>query len=391
MSLFAQHGWGKKTKIQEGIRSGLIQGVVMSPRDESPSNLKSFLRDIRMDFPDVMRLVDPQLYAATIWPANAGKLPLYDHFEQRLTPASFSVARIRELVQQTLCWQRELDVSAVVSPTVMVDDLSSQWAQISMMLAQETASEQDGNQPLLISLVIGEDSLRQQRQVDLWLNDLTELDVQGFYLVVKRTSESYRQHFEPEVLSQLLRVCYSLAELNEYRVVVGYADFVTLLLHVVGVEGTGAGWSGTLKQFNLRRFQPATGGSRARPRYSSFPMLNSIYMSELDAIHNAGLLEAVLSGTPFDERFRQSLNPENVPWQPDDAALHHWSVLADYSKSQVGLGVKERLDYAQRLIANAAALYTHIEKLVPFSSETGSSHLDQWLEALKRFKSEVIM
>ena len=385
MTILAQHGWGKSNKIERGIANGSIHGVIMSPRDESPANLASFLSTIHTD---VERLVDPQLYVGTIWPVRDGNLRDYPHYRQNLTPGSFSPAAVRDFVNAALDWQSGLNVSAVVSPTVMVDDLNSQWAQIAMMLAQESVTQHDRAKPLLISLVVGEDALRQRAPVDYWLDDLTQLDVDGFYLVVRRTDESYRQHYDPEVLASLLRVCYSLAELNQYRVFAGYTDMATLLLHAVGVTGTGAGWFTGLKQFTLRRFQPATGGRRARARYSSSPLLNSIYMTDLDAIYYGGLVATVLSSTPFDARFNGTTNPENVPWPDDEAALHHWCVLAGISQSVVGTSIGHRLDSARNLIAQAQGVYAQAGMLTPFTTETGPTHLDQWLDALNRFRSD---
>ena len=386
MTILAQHGWGKSSKIENGLGSGSIQGVIMSPRDESPANLASFLSGIQANHPGAERLVDPLFHIGAVWPVRDGRLQHYAHYRRHLTPMSFSPANIQSFVTNTLDWQRGLDVSAVASPTVMVDDLSSQWAQIAMMLAQETVNQHDGAKPLLISLVIGEDALRQRVPVDTWLDDLTMLDVDGFYLVVRRVPETYRQHYDPEVLASLLRVCYSLAELNQYRIFAGYTDMVTLLLHAVGVTGTAAGWYATLKQFTLRRFQPSTGGRRARTRYSSQPLLNSIYMTELDSIYNGGRIADVLSGTPFDTRFSGATNPENIAWPDDEAALHHWHVLDRISRSLAGTTVGHYLNSARNTIALAHATYAQIGTLVPFTPESGSIHLDQWLDALNRFR-----
>ena len=53
------------------------------------------------------------------------------------------------------------------------------------------------------------------------------------------------------------------------------------------------------------------------------------------------------------------------------------------------IGISDRLDSASNLIAIARAIYLHLDTLVPFSVETGSTHLDQWLEALNRFRADV--
>ncbi len=389
MTVLAQHGWGKTDKIERGLNSGSIQGVIMSPRDESPNNLASFLSYIQADHPSAECLVDPLFHIGTVDPVRDLRLPHYPHYRRHLTPVAFSPAAISDFVKNTLNWQRDLDVTAIVSPTVIVDDLTSRWAQIAMMMAQETVNQHDGAKPLIISLVVWEEALRQRALVDAWLDDLTQMDVDGFYLVVRRASENYRQHYDPDILASLLRVCYSLADLNQYRIFVGYTDMVTLLLHAVGVTGTGAGWYATLKQFTLRRFQPSTGGRRPRARYSSRPLLNSIYITELDSIYNGGNVAAILSNTSFDTRFQGTTNPENVPWPDNEAMLHHWHVLGDITQSLTGNTVRDRLDSVSNLITVARAIYLQLEPLVPFTTDTGSTHLDQWLDGLNRFRADV--
>ena len=236
--------------------------------------------------------------------------------------------------------------------------------------------------------MIGEETLRQRSQVDAWLDELTQLDVDGFYLIVRRSGESYRQQYDPQVLISLLRVCYSLSELNQYKLFVGYTDMVTLLLHAVGVTGTAAGWFTNLRQFGLRRFQPVSGGRQPRPRYSSRPLLNSIYMTELDVIYQAGYVSDVLSGTEYDAQFDGMVNPENVPWLRREAALHHWSVLADIAQAVAGPTVGDRLDLARRMIGIASSIYAQLAPILPFPTETGPAHLDQWLEAVDGFRSD---
>ena len=388
MSILAQHGYGKSDKIEQGIEDGSIQGVIVSPRDERPKNLAALLANIPND---LERLADPQFYAGTVVNPRVGKLPEYPHYRANLTPASFDPVAIRDIVQETLAWQDNLDVSAVVSPTVLIDAHTSRWAQIAMMLAQETINQHQPNKPLLISLVIAEEALQEIQLVDGWLNEITQMDVDGFYLVIRRLSETYRQQYEPGILTSLLRVCYSLAEINEYRVFVGYSDMVSLLLHAVGVTGTGAGWFSGLRQFGLRRFQQVTGGSQPRSRYTSRPLLNSIYITELDSIYHSGLIADVLSGTGYDGRFKMNTNPENVGWPPRDAALHHWSALHNMVQSVSSTTASGRLTSVRSQIVQAIALYSQVGQFLPLQPDTNASHLHQWLDALDRFRSDALV
>ena len=380
MTILAQHGYGKSNKIEQGIANGSIHGVVMSPRDAVPSELAAFLNTVHNANPTAELLVDPQFYIGAIGHARASKFDLYPHHRRSLVPTSFSPTEIQNMVKDTLDWQGGLDITAVSSPTVIVSDLGGRWAQIAMTLAQETVIQHSGNKPLLINLVVEEEALRQKALVEDWLNDLTQLDVDGFYLVVCRSSASYRQHYDPEVLGSLLLICYSLAELNQYRVYCGYTDMVTLLLHAIGVAGTASGWYFNLRQFTLTRFLPSGGGRRPRPRYSSRPLLNSIFLSELDGIYSGGQMASVLSATQLDGRFAGTTNPENVPWPDPDSWLHHWNVLNDISRLAAGTTVQDRLNSAENLISRALAIYAQIAPMVPFSNETGPTHLECWLD-----------
>ena len=388
MSILAQHGWGKTDKIDRGIQDGSIQGIIASPRDEIPDNLRHFLTAIASNHPETKRFVDPLFHIGMLPSPNDGQLWKYDHYHRGLNYLSFSPANVGRYVTDTLDWQREFDVTDFVSPTVIVDDLSGRWSQIAMNLAQETLRQHDGSKPILISVVIDEEALTQRNIVDAWLDEITMLDADGFYLVVRRSSDINNQQFHPEILASMLKVCHSLAAVNEYSVFVGYSDFVTMLLHSVGVEGTGAGWSAGLKKFTLRRFTPGTFGRPPRSRYASFPLLNSIYVTELDAIYAGGRVSDVLSNSGYDRRFNGPNNPENVPWPNDEAALHHWYVLSEIASASAGGTVTDRLDHAQGQIAYAQMLYGRFSQRVLFRNETGPLHLDEWSDALDRFRAD---
>ena len=388
MTILAQHGFGKANKIDQGISNGSIQGVIMSPRDETPANLASFLSNLQLLAPSSVRLVDPLFHIGAVAASRDGKLRDYAHYHPNLTPTSFSPIQTQAFVTEVLNWQSNLDVSAVVSPTVIVDDLGSQWAQIALSLAQETINQHFQEKPLVVSLVVTEEALRNRPLVNAWLDELTTLDVDGFYLVVRRTHEPYRQHYEPDVLSALLHVCYSLAEINQYRLFVGYTDMVTLLLHAVGVTATASGWSLGLRQFSLRRFQPVDGGRPSRARYSSRPLLNSVFITHLDTIHSRGQISSILSNTPFDGKFQGTTNPANIPWPREESALQHWCVLSDIARATAANNVTTRLDLAAQAMGAAQNAYAQVSTFVLFSTETGPSHLNDWLDALSRFRSE---
>ena len=387
MTIFAQHGWGKSTMVHDGVTNRSVAGVIVSPRDETPMNLGKLLDEVAAIAHDAERFVDPQLYSSTIPNPHDIYLPHYPHYRKGLSSISFSPNELTNIVSDTFEWQSKLNVTAVVSPTVLVDVLGSQWAQVSMMFAQEAVNQHSGKKPLLISIAVDEDALRDSRALNSWLNDLTTLQADGFYIVVRRTMEGYQQHFEPSNLSGLLSICYSLAELNKYKVIVGYSDIVTLLLHAVGVTGTACGWHFNLKQFSRSRFRKSSGGQWRPPRYTSSELLSSVTFAEMGTLYNSNLSGSVLSGTQYDAAFSGGTAPTTQDWPIHDATLHHWDVLTNMVKNLANRPLIDRLDVVQRLIPLAGTRVARFEQQGILTTGAYSEHLHGWSESLKRFRA----
>ena len=101
MSLFAQHGWKKSEKIETGLRAGIIEGVVLSPRYERPATLQLFTKQLRLEFGENMTVIfDPQFYVAALPEARAGALARYSYFHEGLTRGDFRPSQVRDYVKQ---------------------------------------------------------------------------------------------------------------------------------------------------------------------------------------------------------------------------------------------------------------------------------------------------
>ena len=237
--------------------------------------------------------------------------------------------------------------------------------------------------PLLLTFVINEVALSSQSGLEDFLNDLSVLEAQGIYLIIRRNSQSYPVALDPVHLENLLYLVYALAEINEYEVICGYSDFEGILLQAVGARAFGCGWYGNLRQFSFERFAQSTGGQRPRPRYSSLPLLNSILINELDNIAHIGNLGDVLSNSPYDTRFASPQSPSNTVWTQDDSFLHHWNVLRQ-GIDALGVGtIEQRLDRCNDMIAQAGAIYNQlIQNGVAFEVGSGNRNLNHWRLAL---------
>lgn len=396
MHIYAQHGYGKADKIEKSMRKGYISGVILSPRDEHPDKILEYIGNLRDEFRnDIILLFDPQFYATTLSPVIDKYLPDYPYYKSGLTHGNFiAQADIHRYVSDTLQYQAKLGLDRLISPSILFNDFSDRWSQISLIMARESIAfhEQMKNAPpLLLSIIIDEHSLQNKDALDEFLNIISIWEVSGYYLNVRLHNPIYPAHFDEESsLINLLYFVYVLAEINEFEVVCGYSDLVGLLLLAVGAKAIGTGWFHTLRQFSLNRFIPSIGGRQARPRYTSSQLLNSILIDpELETIYRLHLLNRVLSNSSYDS-VMNSNNPVKADWPPDISCLHHWEVLKRISNELFSRGsVSQRIAFLEEKIKYGITLYNNLDKKgVPFDTPTGPRNLQQWLQAINNFRRE---
>ena len=395
MHVYAQHGYGKSDYIEEGLRKGHIRGVVLSPRDEEPTTLATFSDGLRKRFGGKATiLMDPQFYVTTVSAGREGNLPDYPYYSPSLTRATFNPTKVQDFARKVIDFQtRKLRVAKIVAPSVAFYDFSDPWSQISISLGQAAIDEVKAlkrKEPLLVSLVFDEVALRNRTALEEFLDVITALDVHGFYVVVKPLDSDYPPSYEEDTLANLLYLCYTLADVNDFEVVCGYSDLVGVLLHAVGVTATATGWFTNLRQFSFKRFQPSEGGRQPRSRYTSYRLANSILVTpELQSIFTAKRVASVLSGTPYDGVFKNS--PDSVNWTRKLSCLHHWEVLrrlAEMASSQ--RTTTGNLDAVEEHLRTAISEYDSLASVgVKFEAKSSKRNLVRWQSALGRFRSAV--
>lgn len=395
MKLYAQHGWGKSEKITAGLDTEILQGVVLSPHDEEPSDLAAYVRELAARRPKPDILFDPQIYVSLIPDAIEGKLPQYAaYYRPDLNLRDLAGSRrIQELARNSLDFQKSLRLTHILSPTIIMEGFADRSAQVALSLAQESIeyweSVSSDSRPLLISFVFSESALAHHDQVAEFLDTISLYEASGFYLVVDRNHGTYSQDFDARRLAEMLRIIFSLRQ-SRFEVVTGYSDIVSALFAAVGASASATGWSQKLRRFNRSRFQPSRGGRQPRERYSSGPLLNSIFLTELDACQDVGKLRAVRSNTSYDSVFDGRSYPSGVSWSPATSTLHHWATTKKIIESLPDGSSRGRIAFMKRLIVDARTLYNELARLgVRFEGPNGPAHLSNWLDGLDDFVSAV--
>lgn len=392
MSLYAQHGYGKGNKIDRGLEEGVLSGIILSPKAEKPEKIKEYIDIILSNYPHIDILFDPQFYiGAFSGQISEGKLNQYSYYIPGITRAMLSVPNnIHKYVEDVIDYQENLGLSKLVSPTILFDDFNGKQSQIAVSLAYEAVSMSDDNQDLLISLCINENAFRNKEAMNEFLDVISLLDVRGFYLVVDRANSNVKESFiNVDILTNIMAFCYTLASINEYEVILGYTDLLSIPLTVTGISATACGWHNSLKMFAESNFHPSSGGRRPRKRYTSAKLLNSILLlPEMNAIKSIGYLKEILSDTKYDSILSPIVN--DASWTDEISCLHNWSTLNDIIEEIESFSViGEKLDYVTNRILKASQLYRFFNNRVPFEPKSGNSHLNVWLSAINEFRDRI--
>lgn len=397
MSVLAQSGYGRSSKIEQGLNEGVIHGAIMSPRDERRERLEQDILNWQTCQPNAFVMFDPQFYAANLNNPRDGHLSDYDFYSNNcgLGRAQFSGTRIQKYVRECIDYQHLTfgsALSCLTSPTVFFDAFRDSWSQIALNMAAESAdyySSLTSPQPIFISLVISETAFQTMDAVEEYLDALTEIEAQGFYIIIRRNSSSVQNAMEAASFGRLLYFCHVLKNINEYDVIVGYSDWQSFLLEAAGVTHTATGWYQNLRQFSLARFQPSPRGRRPRKRYSSVPLLSCPLINpELQDIYLASLLPRVLSGSSHDAIIQNGPAAGEANWSGETACLAHWYSLNSLSKCISVLPTQsERIQEAEHLMRNALTLYAQLSSQnVSFDQLSGPNHIREWQDSLQEFR-----
>lgn len=394
--LLAQAGYGKGRKIHTALEEGLVGGVILSPKDERRDNLEQCVSELRADFANATIIVDPQFYVTTVSAPRDGRLPEYDYYAEYapLSRTQFTPRQVIRYVSGCLGYQHNLGgLSYLLSPSVLFEDFRDSWSQIALNMAEASVdyhNELEDSPPLLITVVTSELALRNATGMEEFLDALTSLESQGFYLLVNRTSSGFQPAMDTRAMENLMYFVHVLANLNQYNVIAGYSDWLGFLLHAAGALGTATGWHQSLRQFSMSRFEPAGGGRRPRKRYSSAPMLsNPLIQPELEDIFLTGLLSSVLSGSSYDSILNAGPASGEASWTDETTSFAHWAAVGRaINRVERQPRAAAKLTTAVQLIDSARSLYDRlIARGVNFEPQTGPEHLASWRDATTAFRN----
>lgn len=390
MSLYAQHGYGKGSKIDKGLNEGDINGVILSPKAETPEKIFEYSQQLSSNHPNATILFDPQFFVCNFQgDINSGKLPLYPYFQSDLSRSKLSNPQnIHNYTQKVFDFQSTLRLKSIISPTIAIDSFDGRESQIAVSLAYESISVSNNPEKTLISLCINENAFNNKPAMEEFLNVISLLDAEGFYIIIERESNTSKPtEISPNKLTNIMYFLYILSEVNLYNVILGYSDLLSIPLSVVGNITFSSGWYSNLKSFSEANYRPSTGGRRPRKRYSSDLLMGSLLLiPEIITLTRNGLQQTFRVDSPYNA----ALSSESS-WTDEISCLHNWHILSRIlTEIDSQSSISNKISLLKNKIISAMESYSIIERSIPMlDSKSNGSHLSLWEIALEQIESEL--
>jgi hypothetical protein len=308
-----QDGHQAHTRVEPAINAGDAQGAIWSLADQTPANLDQILRADCMARDGIAQAIDPQLYVAPLGDANPKKLPDHNLFAVPMRPRDFSARNLVPLVESILRFQADRLVTHLLTPTVGVSSMVDRWAGVAADLADTSLGTWSGirdDRPLFVSVAIQQSLLADPDNVDALLDELTAYECEGFYVLIELNPRTDPAE-AAVLLERALYIVYTLTEVNDYSVWVGYAGLNGFAYRAVGAAAFAGGWWQKQNWWSPSHWTAGGGGRAPRPRIYLESILGSLLIdTELRLVArqrtDSELFDDLLEGAgPLASEFRQ--------------------------------------------------------------------------------------
>lgn len=385
MKLYAQQGYGTGDdgdKIVEGLRREFIHGAILSPKDYGIERVKALLSAMTTDHPEAERLFDPQFYACLIAndpEARMGRLLAedYPYFSTKRRNQLESEVSVQSSLTACLEFQAGLDVSAVISPNIVIrrslDSIDALIAKNFIRSARAVWGIVGDGRPLYATLAVDAEALQDRQELESFLADITLLEEppDGFYVLVNNTTSSIQPELvDFRTLGGWMLLNHAL-NLNGFEVINGFSDILTPFVCAAGGSAGATGWWANLKVFSMDRFEPSVpGGRRPIPRYLSKALLNSIRFDELQRLR--GFFPQVINDLASDDLYDESNGS-----QPEDQraeVLQTWDAISSFGSKNSHPEISECLEW----LNTSEQLYDSINTTpaMRLSGRSNNAHLE---------------
>lgn len=351
--ILGQDGYQGRNLLRRGLAEGVLDGVVLSPRYHTPTEMIEVGRELVSNGAFVV--VDPEFQLSLVPDAALLQLSSYPYFTPNLTRRSFSGRTISDIVSSCLRFQADCSCSALLTPSLELTSSRDWMSQVVLAMNEEALAQRGSfsSVPLHASLCIRESLLASDDQVDELLDMVTTLEVDGFHVVASRARQDpmWSCPGSDVMLGNLLYISAILRS-NGFDVVWGYSDIGGALGIAAGAGGVATGWFKSQRHYCSDAIVASGFGRQPRKAYASSPLMTWLFLEpDLDVIRQQGMLSDVLSGNDSDDLI---VRREYDAWRREPMVFGLWRTMRTLELSTLprdsGLRLAaERLQQARRL------------------------------------------
>ncbi len=374
------------------------------------------------------RLLDPQVYLSDLQPDRcrntcthlasypwflADGVPAFDSGQHtqvewkravignitgmwRRTPTTSD--EIRRSVDECILFQRRIGVEAIILPSPLTRDhssdysIESEWLEIGAERAAAIASDR----PALATIAVSDTCLRGFRPrdntlIDIILDQVSARARDGAYIVLEQANETTYNCTSSNTVGSLLRIVNGLKAGGLKMVIVSYAGTAGLMTLLAGADAWATGWYRSERRLKLADIEQEEG--RAMPAYYAHSAATEFHLaSDLTRIRDAGLLPLVTDQTAYSANLIRALQtgftPNDVaPWQPRQsnvtAARAHYATAMIRETAAIS-ALQNQADcvaHGKKWLGDAAQIAARLYQLGGFNPRTELDHQRPWNEA----------
>ncbi len=364
MELFLQFGYGMKNLTIDLAKRWKEASVILSPRDMEPAQLVRWSKEF--DKSNVNCYFDPQCYCPK---SELKRLTKYSYWDCNLnTNLESDTPYIDKKIENIKEYNDIANTKAYILPCIL-REYSDDWEDKFILQQKrfiEAAHRIMTDKPIYATLALPSYFLTQNEKiVESFLNQITELNVDGFYIVAEALDKKYLID-NPMWISNVLHLCATL-KLSGKKVIYGYGNHQMLPLSLIKVDAIASGTWLNVRSFTNRFVD--TDEQKRKSTWVYYPESLSEYkLSFLDWAYNTGYLATMKSGDEsfmdenYNKIFQSPVPPSSTNFNETDAFKHYLCCLRHQIELLDKSTYKETLESYNIILATAEREIERLEK-----------------------------
>lgn len=353
MRFYLQIGWGMMGHVRELLSDWAEGGAILSPRDMEPQQLVQLAGSVARLGGEP--LLDPQCFAHDADHARLNSHDYWQAFRSHSTSALLDGPGTSDVLSRLAALAQQCGITRHILPGILANPVNDDWFAVHDTIIEEAQGHFDG-QPLLATIALSSEALRDETQVEAVVERAASWDVEGYYVVAETPSAYLVQ--DPTWLANLLILAAGL-KLTRRFLLVGYCSHQMLCLSASNTDAIASGtW------LNVRAFPPSKfyvpdpdAVSRRALWYYCPQALSEYKIQFLDIARRVGVLDMMrpdsrLGSTYADPLFSGAI-PTSIDWGEPRSFRHYLACLRAQAAEASATSYQGSVSVHQRLLASA--------------------------------------